>query len=216
MHKDTHSLNDSQIRNFLEFNGKRIATLRRDGQWWVAVKPICEVLNVHYKAQHRAISEDKILGQLSSIQRIVAADKRERKMLCLPEKFVYGWLFSINSDSEQLLLYKKKCYEILFDYFHGALTGRQKILEERVDLDYKIKEKQTELEQSKVYKEIEALKLQRKKASQSLNKMDKNLGSGQISFKFSCVLNYNLWPRQRGFFICITPGNAVSLQRYHQ
>lgn len=185
MDKNTNLSAVSQIDNFLQFNGKRIATLRKDGQWWVAVKPICEALGVHYKSQHRAISDDKILGQLSSNQRMVAADSREREMFCLPEKFVYGWLFSINSDSGGLLLYKRKCYEVLFDYFHGALTGRMNVLEERLDYDRIIKEKQAELEKSDIYQEIKELKKKDRAAVKALKKMDAELASGQMRIVFN-------------------------------
>ena len=185
MSKSNILATDSQIKDFLEFNGKRIATLRKDGEWWVAIKPICEVLNIHYKAQHRAISEDQILGQLSSNQRMVAADTREREMFCLPEKYVYGWLFSIHSESEGLKLYKRKCYDILFDYFHGALTGRMKILEERLDINNQIKDRQEQLEKSDAYKEIEELKKKRTLAVKSLNEMDKDLEAGQVRIRFN-------------------------------
>lgn len=37
--------------NFLEFNGKNILFKSENGVYWVAVKPICEALNVVYTGQ---------------------------------------------------------------------------------------------------------------------------------------------------------------------
>lgn len=53
-------------------------------------------------------------------------------MVCLPEKYIYGWLFSVKTDSDKLLNYKLKCCDILFEHFHGALTIRTNVLEERL------------------------------------------------------------------------------------
>ncbi|MGB4776593.1 MAG: phage antirepressor N-terminal domain-containing protein [Daejeonella sp.] len=115
------------IEKFLEFNGKSVSFLNVDGQWWVAIKPICEVLNVHYQNQLERIKEDKILKQLYGEHHIVAADGALRKMVCLPEKYIYGWLFSLRSESEELVAFKKECYEALFDHFHGGISGKMKM-----------------------------------------------------------------------------------------
>ena len=115
------------IQRFLEFDGKKISVLLKNGEWWVAIKPICEALGVNYKKQHEGILSDEILSQLSTQQGMVGADGRLRNMTCLPEKFIYGWLFSIRSDASALKEYKLKCYEVLYDYFYGKMTERMNI-----------------------------------------------------------------------------------------
>lgn len=183
--KTQDTSNQSSNENFLEFNGKRIATLRQDGEWWVAVKPICEALEIQFNHQHQRILNDPILGELSRKHKIVAADSKERNMVCLPEKYVYGWLFGINSDSQELLNYKRQCYEVLFEHFHGALTGRVKLLEERLDINQKIRDKQALLEKSSLYTEIEELKKERTLKVRELNRMDKEMASGQTRMNFN-------------------------------
>jgi hypothetical protein len=48
------------------------------------------------------------------------------KMVCLPLKFVFGWLFSINENrvkpevKEHVLKYKIECYNALFNHFFGT------------------------------------------------------------------------------------------------
>jgi len=125
-------------KKFLEFNGKSIHFLAIDGQYWIAIKPICEALNVDFEAQRKNLKEDKILSQLPSEQTMVAADGKMRKMLCLPEFFIYGWIFSIQSESEELAAYKWECYRILYEHFHGAITGRKELLSEKARLQLEI------------------------------------------------------------------------------
>lgn len=119
---------NKQVSKFLEFNGKNLVFLAVDGQYWIALKPICEVLGVDYIRAFRNTKDDRIFGQLLSEQTMVAADGKSRKMASLPEKWIYGWIMQLQSTSEELLEYKKLCYEVLADYFHGAITGRKELL----------------------------------------------------------------------------------------
>ena len=173
------------IEKFLEFDGKSISILFADNSWWVAIKPICEVLNVNYERQFQNLKDDEILNQLLAEQLIVAADGRLRKMLCLPEMYVYGWLFSIKSDSEELKKYKRKCYEILFNYFKGALTFRQNLLSEKSDIDVEIEELIKIRDESSESLRIKELNEQKKKINKSLKEQDINLAKGQASFSFN-------------------------------
>lgn len=119
---------NKHITKFLEFNGKTLVFLAVDGTYWIALKPICEALNVSWKRQHENLLSDPIFGQLSTEQGMVGADGKNRKMVSLPEKWIYGWLISIQSQSPELIEYKKLCYEILADFFHGSITGRKELL----------------------------------------------------------------------------------------
>ena len=97
------------IKKFLEFNGKSIHFLAVDGQYWIALKPICEALNVDYIRQFKNLKDDGVLSLLLSEQTMVAGDDKLRKMICLPEFFIYGWIFSIQSQSQELQAYKLEC-----------------------------------------------------------------------------------------------------------
>lgn len=178
-----------KLEKFLEFNGKSISILLADGTWWIAVKPICEALGVDYRRQHRTIQDHRILSELWSLQTTVAADKKIRKMVCLPEQFIYGWLFSINSDSPDLIMYQKACYEVLYNYFHGALTGRMVALSEKSLADIEMKELQQRLEErmaeTEEYQRIQELKKKQRDLTKHLKKLDVDLLEGQLSFDFS-------------------------------
>ncbi len=172
---------EKRIAQFLEFNGRRINVLTADGQWWVAIKPICEALSIDFEAQRKNLKNDEILGQLPSNQTVVAADGKAREMLCLPEKYVYGWLFSIRSDSNVLADYKRKCYDVLYNHFHAPLTGRMTSLNEKSAIDLKIEELENKMLDSAEYREIQELKKRKTAINAKLRQLDKELIAGQLS-----------------------------------
>jgi hypothetical protein len=135
-----------QIKKFLEFNGKSIHFLAVDGQYWIALKPICEALGIHWKKQHEKLQNgEDIYGELSTDQGMVAADGKVRNMTSLPEKFIYGWIFSIpfsgsmsDEAKQNLKAYKIECCEILYNHFHGAIVGRKELLSEKAKAQLEI------------------------------------------------------------------------------
>jgi hypothetical protein len=166
------------IERFLEFDGKRISILLADGNWWVAIKPICEALGVNYNRQAQNIRDHKKLSQLVAEQQLVAADGKLRKMLCLPEKVIYGWLFMINSDNEQLLEYQYLCHEILYNHFHGKMTERMNILTEKITNIQEMEDLRT----NEIAEKIKWLESRNKKLDRMLKSLDQDLLTGQISF----------------------------------
>lgn len=93
---------NKKIEKFLQFKGKRIVLLAKRSVWWIALKPICEALGVDYIRQFKKLKENRILSQLLSEQTIVAADGKLRKMVCLPESAIYGWIFQIESNAPEV------------------------------------------------------------------------------------------------------------------
>jgi hypothetical protein len=170
-----------QIREFLKFNGRSIYMLAVDGTWWIAIKPICEALGVDFKAKHKILKKDEILNQLSSIQTIVGADGKPHPMSCLPERYIYGWIFGLESKSEGLARYKMECHDILFDYFHGTITQRSNLLMVRQDARDKYNEAKDALEQMEQTKKVRDAKKTLDDISKSLDKLDDDLANGQLS-----------------------------------
>jgi putative antirepressor protein len=162
-------------QNFLSFNEKTIYFKEVGNEYWIAIKPICDALNVDYIRAYKNISEDKNLSQLLSEQTMVGADNKNRKMICLPEKYIYGWLFSLRSKSEVLKQYQMKCYEVLFNYFNGAIIGRKKLLEKQADTQKKIERVEQELKSNPQYLQLIALKQESEQIKQYLKKIDKQI-----------------------------------------
>lgn len=154
--------------------------------YFVALRPICDALNVVYTGQLKRIKNDVILGPAlykCTMQAPSFSEKSEpvfqrREMLCLPEKYIYGWIFSINSDKEELIKYKQKCYDLLYEYFHGSITGRKDLLLKRKAIDNDIATLKEEMkEQDEKYKKLKALEANRKLVSQKLNQIDNSITS---------------------------------------
>ena len=162
-------------QNFLSFNEKTIYFKEVGNEYLIAIKPICDALNVDYIRAYKNISEDKNLSQLLSEQTMVGADNKNRKMICLPEKYIYGWLFSLRSKSEVLKQYQMKCYEVLFNYFNGAIIGRKKLLEKQADTQKKIERVEQELKSNPQYIELITLRQESEQIKQYLKKIDKQI-----------------------------------------
>lgn len=170
-----------QTKKFLEFNGRTLLFLSIDGTFWVAIKPICEALGVQYERQYKNLNADPILGQLLSKQTMVAADNRVRQMVSLPEKWVYGWLFSINSSSPDLLAYKKECYHLLYQHFHGPLTERIQTLQQKSQAEEELDEAMATLLETPAYKSVLAARERVKASGRSLRALDADLKAGQLA-----------------------------------
>ena len=117
--------------NFIEFNGKKIHFIKKNGIYWIVIKSVCEAINVNYEHQRKRINDDPILGPAPSNETVqVDGDNQKRQYFCLPEEYVYGWIFSIQSNSEELLTYKKECYHVLYNHFHGIITKQTELYSE--------------------------------------------------------------------------------------
>lgn len=99
----------------------------------IAIKPICQAIGIDYSNQIKKIKEDGILSSTMVLKTTVGADGKNREMCCLPVRYIFGWLFTINPanvsiDSQKAVLkYKQICYDALYDYF----TGQQKKVNEQ-------------------------------------------------------------------------------------
>lgn len=173
-----------KLQSYLELNGKIVIFLCKDGIYWIALKPICEALSINYNAQYQNIKEHPILKAEYANQHIQVPGDQMRKMICLPEEFIYGWLFSIQSNSPELIEYHRKCYHILFTHFHGTLTERQALLNQRIAIKEEIDSLQTALSTNKNFTRLNELKAKNMRMENDLKKLDELLASGQTRMEF--------------------------------
>ena len=125
---------NKQVIKFLEFKGKNIVYLSENGMYWIAVKPVCEAIKVNYIQQYKNIRDDEILrARLCKHTILVPGDTQPRRFVCLPEQLIYGWIFSIRSESKELREYKMECYRVLYEHFHGIITRRSVLIKEKAD-----------------------------------------------------------------------------------
>ena len=131
---------NKQVSKSLEFNGKTIFFVAADGQYWIALKPICEALNVNWNRQFQNLKSNELLKAAFAVQQMQAPDIQLRNYVALPEFYVYGWLMQIQSASPELQSYQWECYRVLYQYFHGSITGRKKLLSQKAKAQLSISE----------------------------------------------------------------------------
>ncbi len=140
--------------------------LIENGDRLVPIKPICDALGIDAKAQRSKIQDDVFLSSTGVLSTSVAGDGKEREMFCLPFKYVFGWLFTINPANvkeearEAVLNYRAQCYDALYDHFTAYAdfnNDRIKVVESKVEAVEKIRE------------EFNASKKRLDKAKQELN-----------------------------------------------
>jgi len=94
-----------------------------NGEKRVAVKPICEALGVDFSAQLQRLKTDPILSSTVGIIPTVGGDGKDREMVTIPFKFVFGWLFLIDSRKvkeearDAVMCYQLECYNALYNHF---------------------------------------------------------------------------------------------------
>lgn len=172
------------MKKYFDFHGKPIYFTLVDNEWWVAIKPLCEALGINYNRQFQNLKEDIILSQLFAEQQIVAADQKLRKMLCLPEFYVYGWMFQIQSESESLRKYKWECYRVLYEHFKGMLSERQSLLHEKKQLVSERKEFEKKLSGNQDFQRYQQNLSREAKINTALRENDKRFISSQGEFGF--------------------------------
>ena len=150
---------NQQIVKFLEFKGKNIVYLSANGAYWIAIKPICEALNVDYVQQFKNLREDDMfISALCKYTMQIPPDDQKREYVCISEEYVYGWIFQIRSESIELKAYKKECYHILYNHFHGTITRRRELIKERVIIANRRRTLEYELSQNETFRNWEELK----------------------------------------------------------
>jgi hypothetical protein len=132
----------SQTRTVAVINKAKILVIE-NGEKLVPIKPICEALGVDVDSQRKKINEDEILGLVAVLSTATGSDGKQYEMFCLPYKFIFGWLFTINPKNvkeeakEGVINYKLACYEALYQNFTDQaefLEMQQKAINEKIDM----------------------------------------------------------------------------------
>ena len=95
---------------------------------------LLEGIGLDWKSQHRKLMNDPVLQSTVVEKTTVGADGKQRKMLCLPEEYLQGWLFKVHPDKVRpairgkVIRYQRECYKVL----HLAFTQGKAATEYRV------------------------------------------------------------------------------------
>lgn len=124
----------------ISFNNQSLITVEQNGNYYVAMKPICENIGIDWRAQRQRIVRDEVLCSTVVIITTVAEDGKNREMLCLPIQYLNGWLFGIDINRckpeirDTLIKYKKECYQALHDYWFNGKAERKTTVDDRTGL----------------------------------------------------------------------------------
>lgn len=171
----------AQTKTFLQFNGKTIYFLDIKGEYWVSVKPICEAIGVNYNRQFQNLKSHPIFGGVFAKQQMHDASGRLQNMIALPERYVYGWIFQIRSDNQELIQYQKDCCDLLFNYFHGTITQRKHILRRKSEIKMEMHQLRENLAVSEDFHRLMELTTEEMRLGKSLKELDAEIVKDQLS-----------------------------------
>lgn len=143
---------------------------QEDGLVYVPIRPICEALGIDNKRQQEVVKNHPIWGSVVGLRPTTGSDGKQYEMLCLPLKYVFGWLMGIDArmvkpeSYESVIVYQEAAYEALYDRFflEPAMQKRKlmMMLEKenailnaelaKKELNHKIKEMRAELAELKM------------------------------------------------------------------
>ncbi len=169
----------ASISSFLEFKGHKLLYVAEEGQYHIAVKPICEALNVVYTGQLKTMQKDPILGPALYLRTIQVPNSQGRQMTCIPERYVYGWLFGIKSKKSELIDFKRECYDVMFNHFNGAIGGRKELLKQKSMITRQINSIESRLAEDQQHQEYIKLKNQLKSVKSDLTQLDNKVIKAQ-------------------------------------
>lgn len=114
------------------FQGAAVACVLVDGVPYVAMRPLCDAMEIAWTHQLQAIKKDPVLSSVVTEMVTTGADGKQYRMLCLPLDYLNGWLFKIDAGRykpgdprrDRIIAYQRECYRVLRDRFMPALTDR--------------------------------------------------------------------------------------------
>lgn len=127
--------------DYLEFHGRKLEWLWRDGQAFIAVRPICEILGLSYQPQHRKLTDAE---NEACVTMMVTHDtiNRRQEMLCIEFSDFIIWLAGIapsrvKADAREALLNTRREIKILLsNHYRSRLLGEQVA---SVDINWRLK-----------------------------------------------------------------------------
>jgi len=111
----------------VDFHGYPLITVNRDGEIYVALKPMIEHIGLDWEGQRQRIQRDEVLSGCACVIKVqMPGDDQRRDVLFLPLQYLNGWLFGIDTNRilndevrRRIVEYKRECYEVLYRYWHG-------------------------------------------------------------------------------------------------
>ena len=106
-----------------------VAVQTADEEIYVPVRPVCEYLGLSWPGQFERMRRDPVLGDALALIRVTrtTATGGVPDMLCLPLKFIPGWLFGIQASRvrvglrDKIIRYQRECFDVLWRAFKADI-----------------------------------------------------------------------------------------------
>jgi len=103
------------------------------GTIYVPLRPLVDRLGLSWPGQFERLQRDEVLSEVAKGVRVTRTPEQggDQDMLCLPLRFLPGWLFGIQASRvkdpeirEKIIRYRRECYDVLWEAFQeGRLTA---------------------------------------------------------------------------------------------
>ncbi|EMO1370723.1 phage antirepressor N-terminal domain-containing protein [Proteus mirabilis] len=103
------------------FHGNNLYVVNFNGEPYVPMKPIVEGMGLTWQSQFEKIKQ-RFKSTITEIV-IVAADGKERNMICLALRKLAGWLHTISPNKvkpeirDKVIKYQEECDDVLYEYW---------------------------------------------------------------------------------------------------
>lgn len=114
-------MNNSISTINVPFYGSNLYIVNHNGQPYVPMKPIVEGMGLTWQSQFEKIKQ-RFKSTITEIV-IVAADGKERNMICLALRKLTGWLHTISPNKvkketrDKVIQYQEECDDVLYEYW---------------------------------------------------------------------------------------------------
>ena len=104
----------------------------------IPIRPICDALGIDFARQRKKIQEDEDLSSVGVLTPSTGSDGKQYEMLCLPIRYIFGWLFTINpknvnpESQEAVKAYRRRCYDVLYNHFFG--TQKRQLEQNQIEI----------------------------------------------------------------------------------
>jgi hypothetical protein len=107
----------------VQFHDQSLTAAVIDGKPFVAMKPICDNIGLHWEGQRQRITRHPVLNSVTCMTQATGTDGKHYEMLMLPLDYLNGWLFGIDVSrikeelKPRLIDYQRECFRVLADHF---------------------------------------------------------------------------------------------------
>jgi hypothetical protein len=110
------------------FHGDTVVLVGKDGEPYVAMKPVVANMGLDWKSQHAKLVEkfSSVMAEITT----TGVDGKQYGMTCLPLRKLAAWLYSISPNKvapelhDKIVQYQEECDEVLWNYWSKDVTTR--------------------------------------------------------------------------------------------